>query len=179
MTRLYRLSILLLTLSVFAMGCTTTKKRNKELGIKEKEDVDAKVTQKYLSFHSFETQRGNGSATYPVEFAAGRMVYLNPAPLLSSRYIKQAETITVRDGVALRFTLDDRGTNQWSQLSGTYRDRVLVLMIDGQFRSFVRIREFSSESTFELAGPFDPDEAAGIVKYAPVNFTRGPGEKIN
>ena len=177
MNRFSQVCLLLLAICVVSTGCNSSKRR--KLGMKEKESYDSKVTKHYLTFHTFETQRDPAAATFPVEYAPGRMIYLNARPLLSSRYISQAEQITVRDGVALRFSLDGSGTNQWSQLSGTYRQTLMVLMIDGEFRSFVKIRDFSSESTFELAGPFDPDEAAGIVKYAPVNYSRGPGDKID
>lgn len=176
MTRFFQLCLMLLVAAAVGTGCGTSRS---DLGMREKEKFDGKVTQYYLTFHTFETQRDSASVTLPVEYEPGRIIYIDGRPLISSRSIRQAEPITVRDGLALRFSLDGHGTNQWSQLSGTHRGSLLVLMIDGRFRSFVKVRDFSSESTFELAGPFDPEEAEGIVKYAPVNYSRGPGDKID
>lgn len=178
MTR-YVLPMMLLACCLYITGCKSTDDGPDGLVLREKKSLDGDTTQHYLTFHSFDTQDDPNVHSTPIEYQPGRIIYLHPVPHLSSRYITKIETITVRDGVALRCFVDSAGLNQWTVLSGTYRDQLMVLMVDGKFRSFLKIRDFSKESTFELAGPFDPEEAAGIVQYAPVNYLRGLGEKID
>lgn len=165
MRRLTYLLPFLILLLLVVSGCTTTGKKK---GTPEEQAEAARPF--YMTFLEFEKYRTDQNEMGELEYSPGKFVYVKPIPLLSSRNIVKIEPYSVTGGMGLRCFLDREGTTIWTQMSGTYRGEVVALMLDSQFRTFIKIPQFSNGDSFELSGPFKDDEAARIAAEAKSNY---------
>lgn len=145
-------------------GCASSKAKKKG------KEADNGV---YMTFHTYLPNPDPSKGTIATEWAPGKAIHVLPTPLLSSFDIDGMQTIPSaggKGGVGLRCHLAQNGVNSWMQLSGAYRGQPVVLLVGGQFRSFIAIPAFSDKDYFELAGPFSDQEAAAIIAGVKKNY---------
>ncbi len=105
----------------------------------------------------------------------GKPVRILTAGLLSSRSILAVEP--VRDGKAvttLRLHLEPHANCMWMQMQQTLRGGSFAVVADGSlcigvFRATPEM--FPEECIIDLPGPWDPDIAEALSRYAPTNYT--------
>ncbi len=118
-----------------------------------------------LSLHVYHPQSTSEEGVATVYHVSGKPVNVTAKPLLSSEDVLAIKTLPVDGGVGLELYLTAHGRNVWAQASSQHADRSLVLLVDGEFRTLVRVPKSSDSGAFLLRGPFYPDEAQRIADF--------------
>ena len=154
------LASLLFCLTAITTGCALLKK-------KKGDDLLPGADESILSIHRYyptiNSQVHKGIVT--LQHVSGKPVYVDSSPLISSKDIDYMETYPVADGVGLKIYLTTRGGNLWSQTTSEHYGSYLALVIDGGFRSLIKVPKSSSTGAFQLPGPFSETEAERLRNF--------------
>jgi len=124
----------------------------------DKDEKDRAV----LTFHTFSQLPNRSTESFGVEYQPGRHVYPDIRPIFGGDLIQAYQPYRVQDGYGLQLLLTRRGFSAWHQISAKYRDKLLVLQMDGQFRSFVRVGRPPEVPVLTLDGPFTEQEVLAL-----------------
>ena len=126
-----------------------------------------KLGQDLITLHTVSVYESPAARSRKVEYAPGKIVYVGNSAILSSANITVIEPYSIDGGMmGLRFQLDDHGRFLWTQISAVHQGDFLAMLIDHQFRCFVRVGRQSSLGTFAVDGPFAKEEAERIEANA-------------
>lgn len=118
-----------------------------------------------LTLHKYFPNASGMDETITLFHSSGKPVHIVPIPALTSQHIQSISTYPVSDGLGLSIYLDPRGRMIWSQVTTDYYGQHMALVIDGQFRSLVKIPKSSGTGAFALDGPFTEEEAERLIAF--------------
>lgn len=154
-------AILLLLALAAAPGCQSVS--NWFFGEKE--------PPRFLHVHTFTWEPTDENRLTYVEYA-GRVMYLDPEPVLSSATIVKVEPVDTKDGKGLKVQLSEHGRNRWLQATAQHRNKQFVIMLDNDYRGSYQVTVADESGVVVLPGSFTPKEADGIVAKVKENFKR-------
>lgn len=155
---------------LFLTGCETIRKAL------DGDSVGRDYQPRYvMSFHQTVRYPRAHSLEQRITTFDGRNIWINTNHFVHSRNIEEVNLIPRpgEDGFYdLDLKLDRPGAMQWMQVSVQFRDRPLVILLDGRYyREFMPGRVTHEDDVWvKLRGPFDKVTAEGIKKYAPTNY---------
>jgi preprotein translocase subunit SecD len=146
--------VLLMGLSV---GCKTTDT--------EKEYRD------YITLHEFERVDRYNNLDQAVEIAPGRYIQCRKIPVMTSATIRRIKPYRRDAGdYGLEVFLNKHGVNKWMNVTTEFRGRPLAVLIDAEFKQFIRVTSRVGDDTFVIDGGFTREEATRISENAESNY---------
>jgi hypothetical protein len=125
----------------------------------------------YITLHEFERVDRYNNLDQAVEIAPGRYIQVRKIPVMTSASIARIVPYRRDAGdYGLEVHLDKHGVNKWMTVTTEFRGRPLAVLIDAEFKQFIRVTSRVGEETFVIDGGFTSEEAMRISKNAKLNY---------
>jgi len=130
-------------------------------------DRDSEPVQDFISLHLYSWEPTLGEIEAPIEVAPGRTAYVRKIPLVSSAEITRIDHYDVVGGKGICCHLSAHGQYLWNAARQEHGGSYVIMMIDGDFRSFVRLRKGNDGgAAFCIDGPFSESDARRMAENA-------------
>ncbi len=121
-----------------------------------------------VHLHFFTLKPNDQKQTFQaVEYLPGRLLYLDGPAVLDSRDFLSIKEVPHANGKSLEIQLTPHGKMVWTQVTATNYGKQIVVMVDDQYRGWIRITKLDESGTLFLKGPFPPEEARKIIEKLP------------